>query len=89
MLITAKKTGLINSVALSYLKGHDEFKTRKITHNRLSKLWNTSVTNRPFVSLNEREFSRYDKLHLILMFTMQNSSFFWYTKVKISHFFYL
>lgn len=88
MLITAKKTGMINSVVLSY-KGHDEFKTRKITHNRLSKLWNTSVTNRPFVSLNEREFSRYDKLHLILMFTMQNSSFFWYTKVKNSLFFYL
>lgn len=74
MLITAKKTGMINSVVLSY-KGHDEFKTRKITHNRLSKL---------------REInSQYDKLHLILMFAMQNSSFFWYTKVKNSHFFYL
>lgn len=70
MLIIVKKIGLINSVVLFYLKGYDEFKIRKIIYNRLFKLWNIFVINRFFVSLNEREFFRYDKLYLILMFIM-------------------
>lgn len=69
MLIIVKKIGMINSVVLFY-KGYDEFKIRKIIYNRLFKLWNIFVINRFFVSLNEREFFRYDKLYLILMFIM-------------------